>query len=80
MADPPPYPDTDDDVSVGPDRGATTGTPRWVKVFGIITIVLILLLVILRATGAGPGIHGPERHMPGGDTPPSSATTVGSHR
>ncbi len=47
MADPPRYPDTDDDTGVGPDRGVTTGTPRWVKVFGIIVAVLVLLFVIL---------------------------------
>ena len=28
-----------------------TGTPRWVKVFGIIAIVLVLLFVILHLTG-----------------------------
>jgi hypothetical protein len=47
MADLPPYP----------------GTPRWVKVFGIIAIGLLLLVVILLLTG-GPGRHGPGRHKP----------------
>lgn len=51
---------------VGPDRRSTTETPRWVKVFGIIAIVLILLLVILQLTGIG-GDHGPGQHtVPGG--------------
>lgn len=36
------------------------GTPRWVKVFGIIAIVVILLFVILLVIG---GSHGPRRHM-----------------
>jgi hypothetical protein len=69
MADPPPSPDTSDDTGVGPDRGSTSGTPRWVKVFGIIAAVVVLLLVILLLTGGG---HGPSRHTGGlgGHTPP----------
>jgi hypothetical protein len=65
MADPPPYPNTGDDTGVGPDRESTTGTPRWVKVFGIIALVVILLFVILLLT-RGPGGHGPSRHMGSG--------------
>lgn len=42
-------------------------TPRWVKIFGIVVIALILLLVIGKLTGIG-GSHGPGRHIP-----PSSA-------
>jgi len=49
VADLPPFPDsngdTGDDTGVGPDRGSTTSTPRWVKVSGIIVIVLVLLFV-----------------------------------
>lgn len=37
-------------------------TPRWVKVFGIIALVVILLFVILLLTR---GSHGPGRHMRG---------------
>jgi ABC-type transporter Mla subunit MlaD len=43
-----------------PDGEVTTGTPRWVKVFGIIAIVVALLFVIMLA--AGGGRHGPSRH------------------
>ncbi|MGH3985549.1 MAG: hypothetical protein ACRDST_23415 [Pseudonocardiaceae bacterium] len=72
MADPPP------DTGVGPDRESTTGTPRWVKVSGIIAIVLVLLFVIMMFAGIG-GSHGPGRHTPsggpGGDTPLSSVVT-----
>lgn len=50
MADSPPYP----------------GTPRWVKVFGIIALVVVLLFVVLMFT-RGPGGHGPVRHIPSGD-------------
>ncbi len=63
MADPPPYPDsngdTGDDTGVGPDRESTTGTPRWVKVFGIIALVVVLLFVILHLSGGGLGGHTP---------------------
>jgi hypothetical protein len=41
-----------------PERDSPPSTPRWVKVFGIIVIVLILLLIIHRLTGIG-GNHGP---------------------
>ena len=58
MADPPRYPDT----------------PRWVKVFGIIALVLVLLIVAMMFIG---GEHGPGRHTPSGDTPPSSVTEHG---
>ena len=56
-ADPPPYP----------------GTSRWVKVFGIIALVVVLLFVILLFT-RGPGGHGPGRHTQAaaiGHAPPS---------
>ena len=38
-------------------NGDETGTPRWVKTFGIIALVLVLLLVILHITGNGLGGH-----------------------
>ena len=37
-----------------------TPTPRWVKVLGIITLIVVLLYVILHLTGnnlGGPGSH-----------------------
>ena len=52
------------------DTGDAPGTPRWVKVFGIIALVVLLLIVTLKLTGFG-GEHGPSRH-----TPPSSVTEV----
>ena len=51
----------------GDDRGSAPSTPRWVKVFGIIVIVVVLLLGIIMLSGIG-GQHGPGRHMPSGDT------------
>lgn len=52
MADPPLDPDSNEDTS----------TPRWVKVFGIIALVVVLLFVILLLTR---GPHGPGRHTDG---------------
>jgi hypothetical protein len=50
MTDPPPYPGTDG-TDVRPDHGSTNSTPRWVKVFGIIGLVLVLLLVVHQFIG-----------------------------
>ena len=50
-------------TQAGPDRGSPTGTPRWVKVFGIIALALVLLFIILHLTGNNLGGHG-------GHTPP----------
>jgi hypothetical protein len=43
------------------------GMPRWVKVFGIIAIALVLLVVVIMLVSGGE--HGPGRHLPGGETP-----------
>ncbi|PZS36628.1 MAG: hypothetical protein DLM58_01400 [Pseudonocardiales bacterium] len=56
MADPL-YPDPGDATHVGPRRGSAPGTPRWVKVFGIIAVLLVLLFVILHLTGHSIGGH-----------------------
>lgn len=34
-----------------------TGTPRWVKVFGIIATVLAILFIVLHLAGGGLGGH-----------------------
>lgn len=44
------------------DRESPPSTPRWVKIFGIIAIVLVLLFIIIQLTGIG-GDHGPGRHI-----------------
>ncbi len=41
-------------TEVAPDRRSPPGTPRWVKVFGIIFIVLVSLFVVLNLTGHSP--------------------------
>lgn len=51
MVDPTPYP----------------GMPRWVKISGIFLGVIVLLAVILMATGIG-GPRGPGRHLSPADT------------
>jgi hypothetical protein len=40
-------------------------TPRWVKAFGIVALVLVALVVVMLV--AGRGGHGPGRHAPGGN-------------
>jgi hypothetical protein len=60
VADPAPGDDTD----VGPSRDYP-GMPRWVKVSGIIALILVLLVVVTMVAGVG-GQHGPGRHMPSG--------------
>ena len=58
MADLPPNSDRSQDTDTRP------GMPRWVKVFGIIVIVLVLLFVISMLAGVR---HGPGMHTPSGD-------------
>ena len=60
VADMAPYIDTDDQGGAGPKRGATTGTPPWVYVLGIVlAIALVVLLIVLHLSGIlGPGLHG----------------------
>ena len=44
-----------------PNRGAPPSTPRWVKVFGIILIVLVLAVVAMHLSGID---FGRMHHMP----------------
>jgi hypothetical protein len=39
------------------------GTPRWVKIFGIVAALALTLIVVLILTGRGG--HGPGRHVSG---------------
>ena len=43
--------------SPAPDAPGDDATPRWVKVFGIIAVVVLVLFVILHVAGGGPGRH-----------------------
>ena len=51
-----------------PELPPYPGTPRWAKVFGVVTIVVILLFSVLSLT-RGHGGHGPRRHAPGPQQP-----------
>jgi hypothetical protein len=57
----------------GADRGSTTGTPRWVKVFGVIALAVIALFVVVLLVRGGE--HGPGRHSPGGGSDGPGAHT-----
>lgn len=60
MADLPPYPDSNSNTGVETNNETPAGLPRWVKVFGIIATLLLLLFIILHFTIGGPGNHGPR--------------------
>lgn len=51
-----------------PDQRSTTdtppGLPRWVKLSGIIALVLVVIVLITMFTLGGN--HGPGRHLPSG--------------
>jgi hypothetical protein len=50
------------------------GTPRWVKVFGVIAAVLVVVFIVLLLFGGG---HGPGRHGSGtGAESPTSHTDL----
>ena len=51
----------EEDTSMS-DRKSTTSTPRWVKVSGLVVIILVLLAVAIMVISGGE--HGPGRHMP----------------
>jgi len=78
MADPRQDSDPDGRTDTAPGRESTTGPPRWVKVFAIIALVLVLLVVVMFLAG---GNHGPGRHLgtgAGGHASYSSVTGVGT--
>jgi hypothetical protein len=79
MAQPPPYPDGD----VAPGNESPAGTPRWVKVAGLVVVGLVVLVLVVLLTGIG-GEHGPGRHLPtggaAGDSPAARAAGYGAPR
>jgi hypothetical protein len=52
-----------------PDLPTYPGTPRWVKVAGVVAAVLVLIFVALLHAGV---IHGPGLHGGQGDHQPSA--------
>lgn len=63
----------------GSSASGPPSTPRWVKVFGIIFIVLVVLAGIILITGIG-GEHGPGRHMPSGEAGETALSSVTEER
>lgn len=39
-------------------------TPRWVKILGVITVIMFLLLVVMASIHGFAGSHGFSMHMP----------------
>jgi hypothetical protein len=67
MADPPHHRDFREHAE------GDTGIPRWVKVLGIIALLVALLFAAMMFIGGGG--HSPRRHGgAGGDTSPASVT------
>ena len=65
MTDPASSINTADDIDARSARRSTTsypGTPRWVKVGGIVALLMIVLVVLVMVMGGGD--HGPMRHIP----------------
>lgn len=50
------------DIGSRSDREPAAGTPRWVKVLGILVLVLALLALIMTVVRGPGGGHGPGRH------------------
>lgn len=46
-------------AGTNPGRGATTKTPRWVKVFAVIAVALVLTFVLSHLAGGSMGTHTP---------------------
>jgi hypothetical protein len=72
---------------------SSAGTPRWVKVFAVALIALVVLLVVVELGGHGLRRHGPPAdgvqsgeqrpigdHAPRHLTPPASITGTGGQR
>ncbi|MET3140570.1 UNVERIFIED_ORG: hypothetical protein ABIB13_000262 [Arthrobacter sp. UYEF2] len=61
MTDPPPDHRTTQNPNAGtnPGRGPATKTPRWVKVFGLIAVALVLIFIVSHLAGGGMGNHTP---------------------
>lgn len=76
MSEGPANPDHGDDTFGEPLVESAPSTPLWVKVFGIIALVVIVTFVVLLLIG---GNHGPGRHSfaHSGSAASSSGLTVG---
>lgn len=48
---------TPDDPGAAEDDSPDVGTPRWVKVFGAVAVLLLLAFVVMHLAGGGFGHH-----------------------
>jgi len=64
MADSPDYAEGGGDSLGESGRASAPPTPRWVKVSGILALIVVALLVVMLIAGGGQ--HGPGRHALGG--------------
>ena len=65
MTDPASSVNTADDIDARSERRSTTsypGTPHWVKVGGIVALLMLVLVVLVMVMAGGD--HGPMRHIP----------------
>lgn len=67
--------DSEDPGLVGP--GCAPGTPRWVKLFGLLALALVVLLVVALIVVGGD--HGPGRHSGRGVPPPAGVADDSGH-
>jgi hypothetical protein len=65
MVDPSQEPDARDKTDEASVGGPSGGVPRWVKVSGLVALVVVLLVVVMLLV---PGNHSPGRHL-GGQAP-----------
>ncbi len=49
---------TEPSTDPAPGAGPSSGTPRWVKVLGVLVLLLVLLVVVLHVTGNSLGGQG----------------------
>lgn len=56
-----------------PYRDPPPGTPRWVKVFGLFALVVLILFIVVLLVGGGK--HGPGRHSRDDHTGPPPGVT-----
>lgn len=75
MTDPAREPASGDRPAAGPGR-SSSDVPRWVKLFGLVAIIVALLLLVLMLVAGGE--HGPARHMSWGAGVGPAAVVAGS--
>ena len=67
MPDAAPYNGDTDVQAARASSGGYPGMPRWVKLGGIVALILLVLVVVVMVLGGSE--HGPMRHIPSGSGP-----------